>query len=140
LTGDLTIINQLKKFYAIKHNEGNNYCSPVHCAAINPNPEFLRKLLSIFTDIIDVEDNQQKKPIHYASVYSNTANLMTLVDNGADLRDTDRRKMTALMLACEEGITSNVEYILQTLRDPYYINMKSEEGYCALHYAVLNNA
>lgn len=79
LTGDFTVLNQLKKYYIIKQNEGNNYCSPIHCAAINPNPEFLRKLLSIFTDIINVEDNQQKKPIHYASVYDNTANLVTLV-------------------------------------------------------------
>ena len=134
------MIHQLKKFYIIKQNEGNNYCSPIHCAAINPNPEFLKKLLSIFTDIIDVEDSHQKKPIHYASVFENTANLITLVENGADLRDVDRRKMTSLMLACEEGITSNVEYILQVVRDPYYINLKSEEGYSALHYAVLNNA
>jgi len=48
-----------------------------------------------------VEDNQQKKPVHYASVYENTANLMTLVENGADLREVDRKKMTPLMLACE---------------------------------------
>lgn len=87
-----------------------------------------------------MEDNQQRKPIHYASVYENTANLITLVENGADLREIDRKKMTPLMLACEEGLTSNVEYILQVLRDPYYINLKSEEGYFALHYAVLNNA
>lgn len=33
----------------------------------------------------------------------------------------------------------NVEYILEKVRDPYYINFKSEEGYTALHYAILQN-
>jgi len=38
LTGDFSVINQIKKYYIIKHSDGNNYCSPIHCAAINPNP------------------------------------------------------------------------------------------------------
>ena len=69
------MLNQLKKFYIIRHNNGNNFCSPIHCAAINSNVEFLKKLLSIFTDIINVEDSQQRKPIHYASVSDNPKNI-----------------------------------------------------------------
>jgi hypothetical protein len=34
LTGNLLKINQHKKFNLIKHNDGANFCSPVHCAAI----------------------------------------------------------------------------------------------------------
>jgi len=45
--------------------------------------------------------------------------------------------MTPLMLACEADLHSNVEYILQNVRDPNYINLRSDEGYSALHYAVL---
>jgi ankyrin repeat protein len=47
--------------------------------------------------------------------------------------------MTPLMLACYEGIFYNVEYILEKVRDGVYINYKSEEGYTALHYAILRN-
>jgi hypothetical protein len=34
LTGNILKINQYKKFNLIKHNDGSNYCSPIHCAAI----------------------------------------------------------------------------------------------------------
>lgn len=50
----MTLINQLKKFSLIQHNDGSNYCSPIHAASICPNSEFLRKLLQIFTDIMNV--------------------------------------------------------------------------------------
>jgi hypothetical protein len=33
--------------------------------------------------------------------------------------------MTPLMLACYEGIYFNVEFILEKVRDPNYINFKS---------------
>ncbi len=86
LTGDFPVLNQLKKHCIIKQNDGNNFCAPIHCAAINPNTDFLKKLLAIFTDIINIEDSQLKKPIHYASVSEKTDSLIVLVENGADLR------------------------------------------------------
>jgi len=69
----------------------------------------------------------------------NTENLSVLVESGADLKNYDKQKMTPLMLSCFEGMFYNVEYILEKVRDPYYINFKSEEGYTALHYAILQN-
>ena len=47
------------------------------------------------------------------------------MENGADLKDFDREKKTPLMLACYEGMFYNVEYILEKVRDPNYINFKS---------------
>lgn len=38
-------LNQYKKFKLIKPSDGPQYCSPIHCAAITPNPEFMQKLL-----------------------------------------------------------------------------------------------
>ena len=98
--GILPLINQLKKYNLIQRNSGTNYCSPIHAAAISHHPEFLRKLLQIFTDILNVEDSLARKPIHYAALAASSENLAILVESGADLRDHDRRKMTALMLAC----------------------------------------
>jgi len=54
LIGSLHLINQLKKINLIQHNQGDNYCSPIHAAAISQNSDFLRKLLQIFTDILNL--------------------------------------------------------------------------------------
>jgi len=80
-----------------------------------------------------------RKPIHYAALANTCDNLAILLKNGAELRDSDRRRMTPLMLACAGGFYYNVEYILEKCRDPNYVNSRSDEGYSALHYAVLNS-
>jgi ankyrin repeat protein len=48
--------------------------------------------------------------------------------------------MTPLMLACFSGAYFNVEYMLEKVRDPNFINCKSDEGFSALHYALLANS
>lgn len=55
-----------------------------------------------------MEDSLHRKPIHYAALSNNIDSLSILVENGADLRDFDRKKMTPLMLACYEGLIYNV--------------------------------
>lgn len=47
--------------------------------------------------------------------------------------------MTPLMIAAYYGIADNVEYILEKVREHHYINSKSDEGYSALHYAILKS-
>ena len=139
LEGNPNTLGQLKKFNLIKHNDGGNFFSPVHCAAITSSKDFLSKLLQFFTDIINKGDSLFRKPIHYASASRYPENLKALVENGAQLRETDRKKITPLMIACYEGITQNVEYILEKMRDPYYIIYRNDEGYTALHFAVLKD-
>ena len=41
------------------------------------------------------------------------------------------------MIACYYGRYYNVKYILEKCNEHLYINHRSEEGYSALHYAVL---
>jgi ankyrin repeat protein len=86
-----------------------------------------------------VEDSLERKPIHYASASKNRSNLRALVEHGAELRELDKKKMTPLMIAAYYGIADNVEYILQKVREHSYINFRSDEGYSALHYAILNS-
>ena len=43
------------------------------------------------------------------------------------------------MIASELGLAENVSFILEKVRDPLYINFRSDEGYTALHYAVLKD-
>lgn len=53
------------------------------------------------------------------------------------MRDLDKYKMSPLMIACYYGRYYNVKYILEKCNEPLYINHRSEEGYSALHYAIL---
>ena len=40
--------------------------TPIHCAAINPNPEFLKVLLEISNEY-SIMDEIMRKPVHYAA-------------------------------------------------------------------------
>lgn len=40
--------------------------TPIHCAAINPNSKYLKKLLTVVPDY-DIMDSEKRKPIHYAA-------------------------------------------------------------------------
>ena len=40
--------------------------TPIHCAAINPNPKYLKQLLSIVPKY-NIADQYRRQPIHYAA-------------------------------------------------------------------------
>lgn len=88
----------------------------------------------------NVSDSLGRKPIHYAAAVSDsTGNMETLLKYGSDLKDLDKQKMTPLMIACYYGRSHIVRYILDNFTETLYVNFKSDEGFAALHYAVLNN-
>ena len=69
---------QFKKTNILKQNVSNNFCSPIHCACINPNPALLRNLLKTIHDY-SVGDSLSRKPIHYSVVCASSANTDTLL-------------------------------------------------------------
>ena len=121
----------------IKQSCTANFCSPVHCLAINPNTDILSFVLKHLSDL-NTGDSIGRKPVHYAATIPETSKtLEMLVKNGGDLREIDKRKNTPLMLATRFGRTKNVKYILEKVRDQTYINFKNEDGLAAIHYAVI---
>jgi len=96
----------------------------------------LQYILKLLPDL-STGDSFGRKPIHYAAVLESSKALEMLVRNGADLKEIDKKKMTPLMLASKYGRTKNVKFILEKVRDPHYINFKSDCGLAAIHYAVL---
>ena len=59
---------------------------PVHLACINPNKSVLRDLLEKNIDI-NVMDQQNYKPIHYAAACSDPGPMQVLLEKGAILTD-----------------------------------------------------
>jgi len=128
-----------KKMNILRRNSSANYCSAIHCASINSNHEILESLLKNFPNY-NFADSAGRKPIHYAAAVADSAsNMDTLLRHSSDLKDLDKQKMTPLMIACYYGRSHIVRYILDRFTEPLYVNFKSDEGFAALHYAVLNN-
>lgn len=65
---------QFKKTNVLKRNLGSNYCSPIHCAAINPNGEVLENLIKNTVNY-NINDSYNRKPIHYAAACENPSTL-----------------------------------------------------------------
>lgn len=49
----------------------------------------------------------------------------------------DKRKCTPLMLAAKAGRIKTLKLILDKVRDPNYLNFRSDEGLAAIHYALI---
>ena len=59
--------------------------------------------------------------------------LETIVDHGADVNATDKKKVTALMLACEKGDKDAINVLLDAGADP---NIVDGMGATCIHRAV----
>lgn len=127
---------ELKKVNTKKKSYGNNQITPTHMACINPNPNVLKTFLDLGEEMY-ITDELLRKPIHYAACCSSSEPLQLLLDRGIDCRDFDRAKMTPVMYAAIAGRSENIKVMCN--HTPYNVNMKSREGYAALHYAVMHN-
>lgn len=87
--------------------------TPLHCAAINPNPDIIKALLKVAPEFT-IPDELLRKPIHYAAACVGPGPLHYLIENNADSREGDREKNTPLHFACKYGRAKNVEILLSS--------------------------
>ncbi|RWS26208.1 Poly(ADP-ribose) polymerase pme-5-like protein [Leptotrombidium deliense] len=120
----------------------NARVTPIHCAALNPNPYYLKTLLQSHPDY-NLQDNDGWQPIHYAAVCEGTGPLEYLISKGISTLQTDKDGNTPLHLACLTGATHNVELILsheaKLCSDEHGISCiekQSKNGLTPLHIAV----
>lgn len=66
----------------------NKDFTPLHCAAINPNENFLKQLIDANPDF-NVIDQEQRRPIHYAAACVGDGPIRLLIAKGASLTDYD---------------------------------------------------
>ena len=58
--------------------------------------------------------------------------LQAIIDHGADVNATNKKNVTALMLACKKGNAGAINILLNAGADP---NIADNNGYTCLHYA-----
>ena len=87
--------------------------TPLHLACINPNKSVLSTLLEQNNDI-NVMDQQNYKPIHYAAACSDPGPMQVLLEKSANLFDFTILKETALHIAAMNGNAKLIKLILET--------------------------
>ena len=95
--------SKLQKFKGVsvtKKTYGQTVVMPIHCAAINPNPDILKALLEIRPEY-SIADEILRKPVHYAAACEGPGPLNLLIKMGVDTREGDKSKVTPLMIAAQ---------------------------------------
>ena len=68
---------------------GNRNITPMHLSAINPNSDYLAKLISVDPDF-NTPDTAGWRPVHYAAVCQGPAPLKLLIGKGVALTDANK--------------------------------------------------
>ncbi|GFT42008.1 poly polymerase tankyrase [Nephila pilipes] len=114
LVNDRQPLSSFRPVSVIKKAQLNAKITPLHCAAINPNPQYLTALLTS-TPEYNIPDDGGWRPIHYASVCKSTGPLELLISRGISLEEPESDGNTALQVAALVGRAHNVDLILRHL-------------------------
>jgi ankyrin repeat protein len=90
----------------------NAKLTPIHFAAINPNPFYLQTLLNSNPEV-GLCDGGNWTPIHYAAVCIGDGPLKLLLNRGASTSVINKEGNTPLHLACLTGRFHNVKVLLE---------------------------
>ncbi|RWS14015.1 Poly(ADP-ribose) polymerase pme-5-like protein [Dinothrombium tinctorium] len=123
-----------------KKSHLNSRITPIHCAALNPNPYYLSTLLQSQPDF-SLQDNDGWQPIHYSAVCRGTGPLEYLISKSISTLQTDKEGNTPLHLACLTSAIHNVELILSHEANSCNdgsscIEKQNKAGLTPLHVAV----
>lgn len=114
---------------------------PIHSAALNGKEQVVAYLLKKGKeqelDLANWGSDGQMRPIHLACMHGHTNVVKLLVEYGADYKQTintsEDKKINALHLAVGYGNTEIIDFLIQSGAD---LEIKSEKGFTALHYAL----
>ena len=91
-------------------HEGSNNFSALQLAVQGKHADVMQVLIDAGADI-ETKDDDGRSPLHVASL-SELAAVKMLVKAGADVRATDARRDTCLILAACFGLTDTVRYLV----------------------------
>lgn len=106
-------LTPFKSVSVIKKVFYSDRITPLHCAAVNPNPDYLNTLLNSRPDY-SILDAQNWSVMHYAAVCTGTGPLKLLLSRGISTSQTNKEGDTPLHLASALGRIDNIKLILQS--------------------------
>ncbi|KAJ6648044.1 Poly [ADP-ribose] polymerase tankyrase [Pseudolycoriella hygida] len=109
-------LSPFKSVSVIKKAINNDRITPLHCAAINPNCNYLTALLNSRPDY-NVVDMQNWTLIHYAAVCTDVGPLKVLLARGISTSQVNKDGDTPLHLASALGRLDNVKLMLQNEKE-----------------------
>ncbi|XP_012945468.1 poly [ADP-ribose] polymerase tankyrase [Aplysia californica] len=125
----------------------NDAVTPLHCAAINPNVKYLRRLLSIEPDI-NIQTRSRARPIHYAAVCEGTGPLDFLLERHASPSEADSSGELPIHWAARSGRHKNIDVLIKHAKSDAMggvvnekwgvgnVNRPNRFSECPLHIAV----
>ena len=101
-----------------KANANNNSITPLHFAAINPNPRYIKELVES-SGSFDATDDLRRTPLFFAAVCESSEPLKYLIRKGARLdvkgmldREQMESEVSALQQAVRFNKPHNIPYLL----------------------------
>ncbi|CAD8047889.1 unnamed protein product [Paramecium primaurelia] len=125
-------LDQIKKVSITKKTSNDFLITPIFCACINPSEQFLRYFMQQTMEYT-CQDENGRKPVHYAAASQTSNCLQYLLDNGVDAREGDKFLTTPIMIAAKYGRAHNIQLLLDT-----NLKGKNKEGNSAIHLASQN--
>ncbi|CAD5123349.1 DgyrCDS11707 [Dimorphilus gyrociliatus] len=104
-------LKTFREVSAKKRPWNNHKITPIHCACINPNPVYLKKLLSVLPDI-NITDDRSTRPIHYAAACEGPGPIELLLNRGSSPDEENCHGMIPLMIATSLGRKEVVEALI----------------------------
>ena len=95
-----------------KKPQTNFGMTPMHVVCINPDVNFVKKMIELGADW-NVLDDLNRKPLHYAACCKEAGPINYLISLGALIDEVDREKKSPLMYACIAGRLENVKALIR---------------------------
>ena len=133
-SGSLEIVKQLVEHGADVNHKNIRKFTPLHTAVISDSPEIVKYLIEHNADV-NCENDEKGTPLDIAAKMKSLKMVEYLFENsGKVTRNDDGTWNDILCSACEEGVSSVVEYLLQRklIKD---INTSLDSDWSPLHTA-----
>lgn len=109
---DVQKIKTIKKQSLLKRALDSLQVTPMHLAAVNPDPAVFKLFFKANPSSL-VFDAEQRDLVHYAVANHNPDVLRLLAQKRVELNNRDAEGFTPLMLACKLGRIEAVQILLE---------------------------